>query len=80
MCRSFGGFGERRCAYAEALYSNRSATLRELREAVTSLEDAGRARRVFGCSHPIAKGIEGDLRKSRTVLRARESQQQDPGA
>ena len=67
--------------YAEALYSNPSATLRELREAVTRLEDAGRrARRVFGCSHPIAKGIEGDLRKSRTVLRARETQQQNPGA
>ena len=66
--------------YAEALYSNPSATLRELREAVTRLEDAGRrARRVFGCSHP-AKGIEGDLRKSRTVLRARETQQQNPGA
>ena len=38
------------------------------------LEDAERiARRVFGGAHPLTKGIEGDLRKSRAVLRAGEA-------
>ena len=49
------------------------ATLDELREAVTTLDDAARiAQRVFGVANPMAKGIESDLRNSRKVLRARE--------
>ena len=59
--------------YAEALYKDVDATLDELREAVTTLDDAARiAQRVFGVANPMAKGIESDLRNSRKVLRARE--------
>ena len=50
------------------------ATLDDLREAVTTLEETERtARRVFGGAHPLTTGIEGDLRNSRAVLRAREA-------
>ena len=46
----------------------------DLREAVTTLEDTERiARRVLGGAHPTTTGIERDLRKSRAVLRARET-------
>ena len=56
--------------YAEALYGDPSATLRDLREAVTTLEDAERvARRVFGGAHPTTAGIEKLLRNVRAVLR-----------
>ena len=59
--------------YAEALYKDPAATLDDLREAVTTLEDAGRiARRVFGGEHPFTEEIGGELRKSRVVLAARE--------
>ena len=50
-----------------------AATLDELREAVTTLEDAGRiARRVLGGTHPTAMQMERDLQKVRATLRARE--------
>ena len=50
------------------------ATLDDLREAVTTLEETERtARRVFGGAHPLTTGIEGDLRNSRAALRAREA-------
>ena len=59
---------------AASLYQDDCATLDDLREAVTTLEDAGRiARRVLGSAHPTTGGIEDDLRKSRAVLRARET-------
>ena len=59
-----------RCTYAETLYVDPNATLDDLREAVTTLEDAGRiARRVFGGAHPITAGIEEFLRNVRAVLR-----------
>ena len=59
---------------ARALYQDTGATLDELREAVTTLEDAARiARRVLGSAHPDAVGIEGDLRYARVVLHARET-------
>ena len=46
----------------------------DVREAVTTLEDAGRtARRVLGGAHPLTKNIEWTLRKARPVLRAREA-------
>jgi hypothetical protein len=52
----------------------RRATLDDLREAVTTLEDAGRiARRVFGGGHPLTATFEHHLRESRAALRARET-------
>ena len=63
-----------RSNYARALYNDPGATLDDLREAVTTLEDAGRiARRVLGGSHPLTSAIERDLQKSRAALRARET-------
>ena len=58
--------------YAEALYKDDAATRDDLREAVTTLEDASRiARRVLGGAHPLTEGIEEDLQNARAVLRAR---------
>ena len=55
------------------LYENPAATLDDVREAVTTLEDAGRiARRVFGGSHPTTAGLERVLEDARAALRARE--------
>ena len=60
--------------YAEALYKDPDATLDDLCEAVTTLEDAERiARRVLGGEHPTTTGIEGELRNARAALRARET-------
>ena len=51
-----------------------NATLDDLREAVTTLEDLERiARRVFGGTHPLTTGIEEALGESRAALRARET-------
>ena len=62
-----------RWIYAEALYKDGSATLDDLREAVTTLEEIERtARRVFGVAHPLTAGIGRGLRIARAVLRARE--------
>ena len=62
-----------RWVYGEALYEDAAATLDELREAVTTLEDVERtARRVLGGAHPDVEAIEWHLRKARAVLRARE--------
>ena len=62
-----------RCVYAQALSRSTGATLDDLREAVTTLEDVQRtARRVFGGAHPITKMVECTLENSRVVLRARE--------
>ena len=59
--------------YARTLYEDDSATLDDLREAVTTLEETGRtARRVLGGAHPITANIECYLRKARAALRARE--------
>ena len=60
--------------YAEVLYENDCATLDDLREAVTTLEDTERiARRVLGSAHPLTTAIELDLRRGRDALRARET-------
>ncbi|CAH0375906.1 unnamed protein product [Pelagomonas calceolata] len=60
--------------YAMALYRDPAASLDDLREAVTTLEDTVRtARRVLGGAHPLVVGIEQHLRISRAVLRARET-------
>ena len=56
------------------LYRDDGATLDDLREAVSTLEDLERtARRVLGCAHPAVMGIQQSLRKSRAALRARET-------
>ena len=61
--------------YAVALYRDPSATLDDLREAVTTLEDTARiARRVLGGAHPVTEEIEGDLENARAELRAREAE------
>ena len=63
-----------RCCYAEALYKADGATLDDLREAVTTLEDTERiARRVLGGTHPLTADIEWGLGEARAALRARES-------
>ena len=55
--------------YAEALYEDEGATLDELREAVTTLEETERtARRVLGGDHPLTVGVETSLRNARAVL------------
>ena len=55
--------------YALELY-NGGATLDDLREAATTLEDtAGIARRVLGGAHPVAMQMERDLQKARAALR-----------
>ena len=60
--------------YAIALYKDPTATLDDLREAVTTLEEIEpTARRVLGGAHPVTRGIEVDLRNARAALRARES-------
>ena len=62
-----------RWVYAEALYEDDSATLDDIREAVTTLEDTARiAQRVLGGAHPLTVDIERGLGDARTALRARE--------
>ena len=63
-----------RRVYAASLCSDTGATLDDLREAVSTLEDLERtARRVLGCAHPMAVDIERELRNARAALRARET-------
>ena len=60
--------------FAEALYEDSGATLDDLREAVTTLEDAERiARRVLGGAHPTTSAIEEPLQHARARLRAYET-------
>ena len=57
-----------------ALRRDPNATLDDLREAVTTLQDTERiARRVFGGAHPLTVKIGGILPKARAALRAREA-------
>ena len=57
-----------------ALYMDDGATLDDLHESVTTLEETERiARRVLGGAHPITEGIRQDLRDARAALRARET-------
>ena len=63
-----------RWIYAKALYRNDSATLDDLREATTTLEDLERTtRRVLGGAHPLVRTIERNLQEARGALYARES-------
>ena len=60
--------------YARVLYKDPGATLDELREAVTTLEDTTRiARRVLGLANPVTGWIGESLRKARAALHARET-------
>ena len=62
-----------RLNYAEALYKADGATLDDIREAVTKLEETDRiSRRVLGGAHPATASIERDLLRARATLRARE--------
>ena len=59
--------------YARTLFEDDGATLDDLREAVTTLEETERtARRVLGAAHPLTGGIEETLRDARAVLGARD--------
>ena len=59
--------------YAGALYSDPSATLDNLREAVTTLEETEpTARRVLGGAHPLTGSIEDCLPEARAALAARD--------
>ena len=62
-----------RRVYARTLYVDPGATLDDLREAVTTLEDAGRiTRRVLGDAHPFTMQMKTSLRNARAALGARE--------
>ena len=60
-------------SYAAVLPIDSGATLDDLREAVTTLEEIERtARRVFGGAHPRVRSIERSLQVSRACLQAHE--------
>ena len=60
--------------YAAALINASGATIDDLREAVTTLEDTECiARRVLGGAHPLTMGLEIKLQHSQAALRAREA-------
>ena len=62
-----------RLVYAQSIYKDDGATLDDLHEAVTRLEDTDRAaRRVFGGAHPLTLRAESNLRNARAVLAARD--------
>ena len=64
---------------AAALWNDPLATLDDLREAVSTLEDAERtARRVLGGQHPLTVGIEHNLQDARAELAARETTPSPP--
>ena len=63
-----------RWLYGMALCDDPGVTLDDLREAVTTLEDAARiSRRVLGSTHPTTESLDDELRMARAALRARES-------
>ena len=78
VTRRVHGEGDRltlktRWSYAEAFYKDDAATLDNLREAVTTLEDLERiARRVFGGTHPLTVDLGNSLQDARAALASRE--------
>ena len=59
-----------RSIYGQTLCEDPGATLDDLREAVTTLEETARTtRRVLGGAHPHTTGIDACLRESRVALR-----------
>ena len=66
--------------YARALYQDDGATLDDLREAVTTLEDTDRtARQVLGGTHPTTVMVGRYLREARAALSARKMRICYPG-
>ena len=64
-----------RLIYANTLHDGPAATLDDVREAMTTIEDTERiARRVLGSAHPDVVQIEKSLRDARAALRACETQ------
>ena len=64
-----------RWVYAQSLYRDDDATLDDLREAVSTLEDTERtARRVLGGAHPVTTWIGENLQAARAPLRAHDSE------
>ena len=62
-----------RWSYAQSLCCDANATLDDLREAVTTLEETVPiVRRVLGGAHPTTRDRELDLQDARAALRARE--------
>ena len=58
-----------RWIYAQTLCKDPAGTLDDLRQAVTTLKDIEPiARRVLGAAHPVAAGIEHDLKSCRAAL------------
>ena len=65
-----------RSFYADTVCRDTGATLDDLSEAVTTLEDTEQiARRVLGGTHPTTKDIEATLQNARAALRARDTPQ-----
>ena len=65
---------DHRTIYAQNLYYDRGATLDDLLEAVTTLQETTRiARGKLGGAHPLTAAIERDLQKARAAFRARET-------
>jgi len=63
-----------RWTYAKALYRDTNATLDDLRDAATRLEElAPNTRRVLGGDNPITKGVVRSLQEARAALDARET-------
>ena len=57
--------------FAQSLYRDDGATLDDLREAVTTLEETERiARRVLSGAHPLTTTLEDDLQDARAKVRA----------
>ena len=74
-----------RCVRCHTRYCNATcqqdpgATLDDLREAVTTLEEIEpTARRVFGSAYPTTEGIADEFRYAREALRARETPSPSP--
>ena len=69
-----GGRAGRRTWGGRSQNNDPSATLDDLREAATTLEDAERiARRVLGGAHPITVDMEANLRLARAALGTNET-------
>ena len=70
-----------RATYAQTLYKDPGATLDDLREAVTTLEELERtARRVFGGAHPTTSSLVKSLEDARAALIAREAEATEAAA
>ena len=70
-----------RATYAQTLYKADGATLDDLREAVTTLEELERtARRVFGGAYPTTSSLVKSLEDARAALIAREAEATEAAA